>query len=279
MRHLFLRVILFSVFTGITGWVAAQDIGLALYSLRHQLEKEPATAMAKVKQMGFREVELSGNYGMEFPQLIKLLAENRLNVVSYGADFNRLRDFPQSVADEARSYGARFVVCYWIPHRADSFKLADADEAAFVFNKAGAIMARNGLMLAYHPHGYEFNKHGEGTIFDHLVQQLDVRVVQLQMDVFWIKQAGQEPVALLKKYHNRWISMHLKDRQPGTPDSSDGKADDESNVTLGQGDVGIADLMKEAKRYGIQHFFIEDESSRSEEQIPKSLEFLKSLEQ
>lgn len=257
----------------------AQEIGLELYSLRHQLEKDPAAAMAKVKQMGFRDVELSGTYGMEFPQLIKLIAENRLNVVSFGADFQRLRDFPQRVADEARSYGARFVVCFWIPHNAESFTLADAEEAAFVFNNAGKIMARNGLMLAYHPHGYEFSRHGDGTLFDHFVQQLDTRVVQLQMDVFWIKQAGQDPVALLKKYHNRWVSIHLKDRQPGTPNSSNGKADDETNVVLGQGDVGIAELMKEAKRLGIQHYFIEDESSRSEEQIPKSLAFLKSLEQ
>lgn len=279
MRHLFFRTVFVLLAALSTASVYAQEIGLELYSLRHQLEKDPTAAMAKVQQMGFRDVELSGTYGMDFPQLIKLIAQNRLNVVSYGADFQRLRDFPQRVADEARSYGARFVVCFWIPHSADSFKLADAEEAAFVFNNAGKVMARNGLMLAYHPHGYEFGKHGDGTIFDHLVQQLDTRVVQLQMDVFWIKQAGQDPVALLKKYHNRWISMHLKDRQPGTPNSSNGKVDEEANVTLGQGDVGIADVMKEAKRLGIQHYFIEDESSRSEEQIPKSLEFLKSLEQ
>ena len=279
MHQHFLRTV-FALLTLACGMHAtAQEIGLELYSLRHQLEKDPATAMAKVKAMGFRDVELSGTYGMEFPQLIKLLAENKLNVVSYGADFQRLRDFPQKVADEARAYGARFVVCFWIPHSADTFKLADAEEAAFILNNAGKVMARNGLMLAYHPHGYEFGKHGDGTIFDHLVQQLDTRVVQLQMDVFWIKQAGQDPVALLKKYQNRWISMHLKDRKPGTPNSSNGKADDETNVVLGKGDVGIADLMKEAKRLGIQHFFIEDESSRSEAQIPKSLRFLKSLEQ
>ena len=279
MRHYFFRIVYALLLAGGPMLLSAQEIGLELYSLRHQLEKDPASAMAKVKQMGFRDVELSSNYGMEFPQLIKLIAENRLNVVSYGADFQRIRDFPQRVADEARSYGARFVVCFWIPHSADTFKLADAEEAAFVLNNAGKVMSRNGLMLAYHPHGYEFAKHGDGTLFDHFVQQLDTRVVQLQMDVFWIKQAGQDPLALLKKYHNRWISMHLKDRQPGTPNSGNGKADDETNVVLGQGDVGIADLMKEAKRLGIQHYFIEDESSRSEEQIPKSLEFLKSLEQ
>lgn len=279
MRRRLPGIVLCIVFTGGVLASAAQEIGLALYSFRHQLEQDPAAAMANARAMGFRDVELSGTYGMQFPQLIKLLAENRLNVISYGADFQRLRDFPQSVADEARSYGARFVVCYWIPHSADSLTLADAEEAAFVFNNAGKVMAKNGLLLAYHPHGYEFSRYGDGTLFDHLVQQLDTRFVQLQMDVFWIKQAGQDPVALLKKYHSRWVMMHLKDRRPGTPDSGDGKADDDTNVTLGEGDVGIAELMKEAKRLGIQHLFIEDESSRSEEQIPKSLAFLKSLEQ
>src|SRR5689334_17486526 len=108
MRHYFFRIVYALLLAGGPMLLSAQEIGLELYSLRHQLEKDPASAMAKVKQMGFRDVELSSNYGMEFPQLIKLIAENRLNVVSYGADFQRIRDFPQRVADEARSYGARF---------------------------------------------------------------------------------------------------------------------------------------------------------------------------
>jgi sugar phosphate isomerase/epimerase len=97
------------------------------------------------------------------------------------------------------------------------------------------------------------------------------------MDVFWIKQAGQDPVALLKKHRSRWVLLHLKDRRHGTQNSSNGKADEESNVPLGEGDVGIAEVVKEAKKFGIQHFFIEDESSRSEEQLPKSIAFLKAL--
>lgn len=279
MRQYLARIVLALCLATAALPAAGQEIGLALYSLRHQLETDPDAAMAKARQMGFRDVELSGSYGMPFPRLIKLLAQNQLNVVSYGTDFERLRDFPQSVADEARSYGARFVICYWIPHSADSFRIADADEAAFAFNKAGQVMARNGLMLAYHPHGYEFARHNEGTLFDYFVEKLDPRFVMLQMDVFWIRQAGQDPVALLKKYHSRWISLHLKDRRPGTQNSSDGKADDDTNVALGDGDVGIPDLMREARRMGIQHYFIEDESDRVEQQIPRSLAYLKSLEQ
>jgi sugar phosphate isomerase/epimerase len=109
------------------------------------------------------------------------------------------------------------------------------------------------------------------------MEKLDSREVQLELDVFWIKQAGQDPVALLKKYSNRVVMLHLKDRKKGTPNSNNGKADVESNVVLGTGDVGIADIVREARRIGIQYFFVEDESSRSLEQIPKSIRFIKSV--
>lgn len=256
----------------------AQQIGLELYSLRNQFEKDVPGTMAKVKAMGFKEVEMTGTYGLDFPAFIKVLAQNELSVISFGADFNKLRDFPQALADEARSYGAKFVVCFWIPHEGDTFTQADVDSAAAVFNNAGKVMARNGLLLCYHPHGYEFGAYNEGTLFDYMMEKFDNRFVQFEMDVFWIKQAGQDPVELLRKYHSRWILMHLKDRKPGTPDSSNGKADDESNVALGQGDVGIAAIVKQAREYGIQYFFIEDESSRSEEQIPKSVAFFNDIE-
>ena len=110
-----------------------------------------------------------------------------------------------------------------------------------------------------------------------MVDTFDARYVYLQMDVFWIKQAGQDPVALLKRYANRWIMLHLKDRKPGTPDSKNGRVDVETNVALGKGDVGIDAIMKTARAIGIKHYFIEDESSRSEQQIPESLRYLKSL--
>jgi sugar phosphate isomerase/epimerase len=97
------------------------------------------------------------------------------------------------------------------------------------------------------------------------------------MDVFWIKHPGQDPVALLKKYPGRFQLMHLKDRKPGTVGNQNGNADVETNVVLGSGDVGIADIMRVAKKAGVKHFFIEDESSRSMEQVPKSLAFIHSL--
>lgn len=254
-----------------------QEIGLELYSLREQFAKDAPGTMAKVRKMGFKDVEMSGTYGLAFPEFIKILAENEINVVSYGAEFEKIKNFPQTVVDEARSYGAKFVVVFWIPHDADNFTVEDVDNAAAVFNAAGKLMARYGLLLCYHPHGYEFKPYKDGTLFDYVVEKFDSRFVQFEMDVFWIKQAGQDPLATLKKYSNRFVLMHLKDRKKGTRESDNGKADVETNVVLGTGDVGIADVVREAKKLGIKHFFIEDESSRSEEQIPKSLRFIRTV--
>jgi sugar phosphate isomerase/epimerase len=253
----------------------AQEIGLQLYSLRNQFAQDVPGTMDKVRRMGIKEVEMFGTYGLSFPQFIKILAENEITVMSYGCEFNKLKNFPQTLADEARAYGAEYVVCFWIPHDGDNFTAADVDRAAEVFNKAGKIIANSGQLLCYHPHGYEFRPYKDGTLFDYMVEKFDQRYVQFEMDVFWIKQTGQDPLALLKKYSNRFVLMHMKDRRLGTPNSDNGEADVETNVVLGTGDVGIAEIFREAKRLGIQHVFVEDESSQAAEQIPKSLKFLR----
>ncbi|MEJ0056124.1 MAG: hypothetical protein WDN75_10940 [Bacteroidota bacterium] len=84
-------------------------------------------------------------------------------------------------------------------------------------------------------------------------------------------------MALLNKYPGRFISMHLKDRRKGAPDSNNGRADVEVNVVLGTGDVGIEAIVKAGIKAGIRHYFIEDESSSQWEQVPRSIVYLKTL--
>jgi sugar phosphate isomerase/epimerase len=256
-----------------------QQYGLQLYSLRKQLAQDATATMAKVRDMGFRDIEMPGTFGLPFPELIRLLAANELNVVSFGADFETLAKNPQQVVDEARAYGAKFIVCSWIPHQNGSFGLADAEKAIAIFNNAAKIIASNGLLFCYQPHGYEFKSYGEETLFDYMMTKFDQRFVYLEMDVFWVKQAGQDPVSMLKKYPSRFVLLHLKDRKIGTANSTNGQTDVDSNVVLGTGDIGIAEIIKEAKRLGIRHYFIEDESPNAETQLPQSLAYLRSLQQ
>jgi sugar phosphate isomerase/epimerase len=255
----------------------AQEIGLQLYSLREQFKKDVPGTLQQINKWGIKEIEGGGTYGLPLEEYKKMLADNKLTMVSVGADYEMLKTNPQAAVDEAKKFNAKYVVCFWIPHDGNNFDISNTKEAVEVFNKAGKILKENGISLCYHPHGFEFRPYEKGTLFDYLVANTNPEYFNFEMDVFWVKHPGQDPVALLKKYPNRFLLMHLKDRKPGTPGNQNGNADVESNVVLGSGDVGIADIIKQARKIGVKHYFIEDESSRCEAQIPESLKFLKSI--
>ncbi|WP_420149938.1 sugar phosphate isomerase/epimerase family protein [Spirosoma sp.] len=255
----------------------AAPVGLGLYSFRNQFSKDVPGTMAKVKQMGFREVEVAGTYGLSPAEFRKVLNQNGLKAISMGASYEDLDNNVPKVLAEAKALGAKYVACFWLPHAGDAFTIYDADRSIDVLNTAGKLLADNGVTLCYHTHGYEFQIYKDGTFFDYLAENLNPKYVNFEMDVFWVKAPGYDPVAILQKYPKRFLLMHLKDRKPGTPDSNTGHGDVESNVTLGQGDVGITAIMKQAKKSGVKYYFIEDESSRSLEQVPASIAFLERL--
>lgn len=275
--HLLRSAILLCSFLIFAQILSAQEIGLELYSLREQFKTDVPGTLATIKSWNIKEIEGGGTYGLSMDEYKKLITENNLQMISVGADFDKLASNPQEAIAEAKAFGAKYIVCFWIPHNGDEFTIDDMKKAVNVFKTAGKIIHENGLNFCYHPHGYEFRPYENGTLFDFLVQNTDPNYLNFEMDIFWVKHPGQDPVALLQKYPKRFLLLHLKDRKPGTEGNQNGRADDETNVVLGQGDVNIAAVMKEAKKIGIKHYFIEDESPRSTEQIPQSLEYLRSL--
>jgi len=260
----------------------AQEIGLQMGSMRKMFDQGMPATLARIKELGIVELEGGAGRGIDREAYKKLLKENGLKIIATGGSFERISnaDSIQKVIANAKALGAQFVVCYWIPHNGDNFTLADMQKAVEVFNAAGKTLKENGLALCYHPHGYEFREYeggGKSTLFDYMMDKTNPEYINFQMDVFWIKNPGQDPVSLLRKYSLRWKMLHLKDRRIGTANNPNGRQDVETNVVLGTGDVGIAEIMKVAKEIGIKHYFIEDESSRALEQVPQSIAYLKSL--
>jgi sugar phosphate isomerase/epimerase len=254
----------------------SQTIGVQLYSFRNQFAKDVPGTLEKISAMGVTEIEGGGTYGMPFDEYRALLKKNKLKMVCIGADFNKLSENPQTTVEDAKKFGAKYVMVSWVPHKG-AFTIDDAKKAVEVFNRAGKILKENGISLCYHAHGYEFLPYENGTMFDYMAANMNPAYANFEMDVFWVKHPGQDPITLLKKYPGRFPLMHLKDRLSGTEGNQKGEADVETNVVLGTGDVGIADIMRTAKKMGVKHYFIEDESSRSMEQVPKSLAFLKTI--
>ena len=255
----------------------SQETGIELYSFRNQFPMDVKGVLDKIKSLGITAVEGGETYGMPVSEFQAALKERNIKVVSIGAEFNDLERNIDSVIRKAKSYGSKFVVCFGIPHQPNQLSLIEIDLAVQVLTRAGKQLKAQGIELCYHPHGFEFRPYKDGTMFDEFVRQLDPSAANFEMDVFWVKHPGQDPVALLKKYPTRLKLLHLKDRKKGTEGNQLGEVDVESNVVLGTGDVDIAGVIRQARKNKIQYMFIEDESSRSMEQVPESIRFIKSV--
>lgn len=253
-------------------------IGVQTYSFRNYFPKDVIGTLDKIQAMGITEIE-GGTSGRIPPEEYRKLCEDRgITIASTGADFDALANDPQSVVETAQKLGAKFVMCAWVPHdNRGAFDLADAQRAIKVFNSAGKVLKENGLTFCYHPHGYEFQPYQKGTLLDYIIEETDPEYVSFEMDVFWAQFGGGDPVALLKKYGDRWKLMHLKDMKKGIKKDLTGGTDVEYNVPLGTGQLDMAGILKEGRKIGIAHYFIEDESSRVMDQVPISIKYLRSL--
>jgi sugar phosphate isomerase/epimerase len=252
-------------------------IGLQLYSLRGEFIRNVPATIEKVRSYGFKHVELAGTYNLAPEKFKQMLESNSFKPISGHFPYDRYRDDVEGIGREAKLLGLEYVGCAWIPHEGD-FDEKACREAAAVFNRAGEALAKHGLKFFYHVHGYEFQPHAGGTLFDLLMHETKPDFVRYQMDVFWVVHPGQDPVKLLEKYGKRWELVHLKDMKKGlkTGDLS-GKTDVSNDVALGTGQMNWPAILKAAQQVGIKWYFIEDESPTVAEQIPQSLRYLEQL--
>lgn len=256
----------------------AGPTGLQLYSLRSQFKLRGVSwTLDRVKAMGITEVELAGTYDLTPEQFKAELDKRGLKPISGHFPYGRLKTDLDKVVAEAKTLGLQYAGCAWIDHKG-SFDEAECQDAIATFNKAGEALAAAGISFFYHCHGYEFEKHAEGTLMDVLIKGTKPEHVSYEMDVLWVVFPGQDPAALLEKYPSRWKLMHLKDLKKGVATGSlSGGTDVKNDVTLGTGQMNWPSILSAAAKIGVKHYFIEDESPTSEEQIPASLEFLKTV--
>jgi sugar phosphate isomerase/epimerase len=255
-----------------------QPIGLQLYSLRADFTRNVPATLEKVKSFGIRDVELAGTYNLSPERFKEMLKANGLNPVSGHFPFDAYRTNLAGVVHDAKILGLKYSGCAWIPHEG-AFDEKECRDAAAVFNQAGEALAKEGIQFFYHVHGFEFESHGNGTLLDLLMAETNPKQVRYQMDVLWVVFPGQDPVKLLEKYKGRWELMHLKDLKKGVATGSlSGKTDVANDVVLGTGQMDWKAIMAAAKKAGIKHYFIEDESPTAAEQIPQSMKFLKQVQ-
>ena len=254
----------------------AQVPGMVSYTYREEFKRDVPGTLDKIRALGITDMEFSNLFGQTAAELRQLLDKRGMVCSSFGVSYDDLLNKTDEVAKNAAVLGAKFVRVAWLPDR-QPFTLALAEKTAAEFNRVGKRLHEQGLTFCYHNHGYEFVPHGDGTLFDVLMAETNPQDVSFELDILWAHLPGANPAQLLEKYGSRFKLMHLKDLRRGVTGDFSGKTAVENDVALGTGQLDLPAILKAAKRAGVQHYYIEDESPNTVTQVPQTLAYLKSF--
>ncbi len=259
--------------------VFPQTPGMVSYTYRNSFSKNVAATLDTIKALGITDMEFSNLFGKTAAELRQLLDERGMKCSSFGVGYPDLQNKLADVGQNAKTLGAQFVRVAWVPHQGP-FTPELARKTVEDFNRFGKqLKDEYGLTFCYHNHGYEFEKHENGTLFDYIVQNTDPKNVSFELDILWTVFPGQDPAALLKKYPNRFKLMHLKDLRKGVVGNLSGGTPVENDVALGTGQINLPAVLKAAQKAGVEHYYIEDESPSIATQVPQSIAYLKDLKE
>lgn len=222
-----------------------KEVGLQLYSLREETEKDFCATVEKVAKMGYTGVEFAGYGGLKPAALAQLLKDNGL--AAYGTHFGALPKTDAELDAQIEmnlALGNPYLVCPWhdMKTRDDALRLAE------IMNETAAKLKPHGLRLGYHNHAHEFAKDGDDTLMDVLMENTEKEIFA-EFDVFWVAYAGYDPVEYIRKYAGRQPLMHLKELA----------TDRRANVELGTGVLDFAAIIRAGQQAGTEHFIIEQE--------------------
>ena len=189
-------------------------VGIQVYGLRDLLENTPdqfEAVMKSVKEMGYDGVELAGTYGLEPAYIRDTLAKIGLVPLSAHVPLaDMMADIDKVIADY-RIIGVDYLVVPYLPeeYRHNTPGYPVVIEA---MKQIGAAVKAAGMKLLYHNHNFEFVTLENGTFgFDDIYTQVPEDLLRVEPDTCWIKVAGQDPAAFVRKYGPRCEVVHLKD--------------------------------------------------------------------
>ena len=253
-------------------------VGIQLYTVRDLMKADFEGTLAKVAQIGYREVEFAGYFDHTPQQVRAVLDKNGLAAPSCHVGYdNTAEDKWAATLDTVKAVGHQYVVCAWIPEESRGKTADDWKRVCDRFNKAGQAAQAAGVQFAYHNHNFEFAPLAGGQVpYDVLLAGTDSKLVQLEVDLFWITFAGADPVSYFMKYQGRFPMVHVKDmiKKPA-PDVTPDKV----MVDVGKGSIDWKAIFMHSGHAGIQHYFVEyDQPPQPLADIKTSFDYLNTLE-
>jgi sugar phosphate isomerase/epimerase len=237
-----------------------QPLGVQLYTVRQQAERDLNGVLAQIRSIGYEEVEPYWNvYNRPASELKRMITDNGLRVPSGHFDYDGI----ESKLDYARELGVEYLVCPMLPENVRTGGPEGFVQAADRLNRYGELARARAMKFCFHNHNYEFRQLGDTTGFDLLMKHTDPALVGLELDCYWITQAGRDPVQMLHQYADRIHLLHLKDRKPAVANSQELNKAAEHFIEVGSGIIRWPEIIATAQGQGISHFFVEqDECDR-----------------
>ncbi len=224
-------------------------VGLQLWTVRTECEKDFPGTIARVAKMGYKGVEFAGFYERSAKDIRKMLDDNGLLCSGSHTAYDLLSNEKLAATMEFnRTIGNKFVIVPYLERKQLTTKAAWLEKAK-TFNELADKTRSEGVHIGYHAHQGDFLPIDGETPWDILFGNTSKEVC-MQLDTSNCMQGGGDPVAILKKYPGRSLSIHLKEFSKTNP-----------KALIGQGDVKWKEVFETCESTaGTQWYVIEEES-------------------
>lgn len=225
-------------------------IGLQLYTLRGEMAKDVERTLARVAEIGYRELEFAGYFDRSPAELRAIIDRLGLTAPSSHISLDATGSGFDRVLDAAKTLGHRYLFVGWIPPEQRK-SLADYREIARRLDEAGRRATAAGVQFGFHNHDFEFEPIDGRVPYDILLAETDPSRVVMELDLYWITKAGRDPLEYFERHPGRFPAVHVKDA----------KADAERTmVEVGAGSIDWSRIFAHADEAGIRHYFVEHDN-------------------
>jgi sugar phosphate isomerase/epimerase len=230
-----------------------KNIGIQLYTIREMMKVDFEGSIAKVAEIGYNEVEFFNYFGQKANDVKSILDQNGLYSPSIHVDIDQLRgDALFKEIEYASTLDQEYITLAWLGE--ENRKSLDQYKAhAEVFQRAGEECNKAGLKFVYHNHEFEFIDFDGVRPYDMLLEQLSEDIMLMEMDLFWMAVAGEDPFKYFAKYPGRFPMCHIKDR-----------AANGDMVYVGDGEIDFNGILAKSSQAGFKHFFVEHDTPENE---------------
>jgi sugar phosphate isomerase/epimerase len=246
-------------------------IALQLYTIRDAMDADVKGSLKKVADLGYKYVELAKYadgkfYGFEPKEFKKIVTDLGMEILSSHTQVEAqgiTLDNAKKMAEDHAKLGVKYCVQPWVVEEARK-TVASFQKMVADWNKVGEIMKASGIQFGYHNHNFEFaTVEGKVPYFDIFLAELDKNLVTMELDLFWLTKAGQNPVEIFKKYPGRFQLFHMKDMYTKQAPffTTTGVTD---FAPVGEGLINFKEILAAKDIAGMKYMIVEEDKSRND---------------